>query len=291
MAISADAAATRSPAVSYRQPALWRRMVKIPTLVIGGFITLSLILLAVLAPVLATHDPSAQNLLNGLQPPSADHWLGTDQLGRDVYSRILFGAQTDLRIAGIAVIAPFIIGVTIGLLSGYFGGKVDWILSRVLDVVVAFPFYVIVIAIVFAVGAGERGIYLALALVGWVSYARVVRAQTQVYRGSGWVLAARGGGISSVRILRKHIFPNVITQAIVLLMTDLVFVIVAVVTLSYLGLGVQPPTPDWGTMIFDGQPFLATKWWLSAIPGFMVVYAGVGFALLGDGLADLWRNE
>lgn len=270
---------------------LWRRMATTPAFVAGVAITASVVLAALLAPVLATHDPAAQNLLGGLQAPSAAHWLGTDQLGRDIFSRLLFAARTDLRIAGLAVVIPFVVGVVLGTTSGYVGGAFDWVVSRVVDTVVAFPFYVIVVAVVFAVGAGEQGIYVALALVGWVTYARVLRATTAVHATSGWVTAARGGGLSHARILGRHILPNTLTQAIVLLMNDIVFVIVAVVTLSYLGLGVQPPTADWGTMISDGQAFVATKWWLSVVPGAAVVYTGIGLSLLGDGVADVWRVE
>jgi peptide/nickel transport system permease protein len=155
--------------------------------------------------------------------------------------------------------------------------------------VIAFPFYVIVIAIVFAVGAGEGGIYIAFALVGWVGYARVIRATTRALRSAGWVEAAHGGGLSHARILLRHLLPNVLPQAIVLLMTEIVLIMVAVVTLSYLGLGIQPPTPDWGTMISDGQAFITTKWWISTIPGVAVVYTGIALSLLGDGLGDAWR--
>jgi peptide/nickel transport system permease protein len=270
---------------------LWRRMLRTPAFTAGLLMTLSIVLAALFAPLLATHDPAAQDLLNGLQTPSGEHLLGTDQLGRDIYSRLLFAAQTDLRVAGLAVLTPFVVGVLIGTVSGYGGGWFDWIVGWVVNTVVAFPFYVIVVAVVFAVGAGERGIYVALALVGWVTYARVLRNTTAVHRSSAWVIAARGGGLSHGRVVVRHILPNTVTQAIVLLMNDIVFVIVAVVTLSYLGLGVQPPTPDWGTMINDGKAFMATQWWLSVAPGAVVVYVGVGLSLLGDGIADIWRAE
>lgn len=269
----------------------WRRALRTPAFVAGAVITATIVLAAVFAPLLATHDPAAQDLLNGLQGPSATHWLGTDQLGRDLYSRLLYGARTDLRIAGLAVILPFVTGVLLGTVAGYVGGWFDWVVARVVDTVVAFPFYVIVVAVVFAVGAGEKGIYVALALVGWVTYARVLRNTTCVLRAAPWVVAARGGGLSHGRVVVRHILPSTITQAVVLLMNDIVFVIVAVVTLSYLGLGVQPPTPDWGTMITDGKAFLATQWWLSVAPGALVVYTGIGLSLLGDGIADVWRAE
>lgn len=267
----------------------WRRAAASPTLIAGIVMLGLLLLVALLAPVIAPYDPSAQNLTGGLLPPSPAHWFGTDQLGRDVLSRMLFAAQTDLRIAVLASVTPFVTGLLLGLLSGYAGGVLDAIVGRLVDTVIAFPFYVIVIALVFAIGAGETGIYVAFALVGWVGYARVVRAGTRALRSAGWVEAARGGGLSPARVVGRHLLPHVLPQAVVLLMTEIVLIMVAVVTLGYLGLGVQPPTPDWGTMISDGQQFVTTKWWISAIPGFAVVYTGISLSLVGDGLADAWR--
>lgn len=261
------------------------------TFLAGAVITLSVVVVAVLAPVLAPYSPTHQDLGASLAAPFGEHVLGTDQLGRDILSRLLYAARTDLRVAVLAVVIPFVSGVLIGTISGYVGGAFDWIVSRITDTVIAFPFYVIVIAVVFAVGAGEQGIYVALALVGWVTYARVIRSTTAQLKNESWVVAARGGGLSHPRVLFRHILPNTITQAVVLVMSDIVFVMVAVVTLSYLGLGIQPPTPDWGTMINDGQSFIATRWWISAIPGFAVVYTGIGLSLLGDGIADVWRTK
>lgn len=260
-----------------------------PTLIVGLVMLVLLILSAVLAPVLATHDPSAQNLTGGLLPPSLENFFGTDQLGRDIFSRMLYAGQTDLRIAFLAAVTPFVTGVAVGLLAGYFGGWLDYVVGRIVDTVIAFPFYVIVICIVFAVGAGEEGIYIAFALVGWVGYARVVRTTTLSLKSSGWVAAARGGGLSHGRVIARHLLPNVMPQAIVLLMLEIIAIMVAVVTLGYLGLGIQPPTPDWGGMINDGQAFVTTKWWLSTIPGLAVIYTGITLSLVGDGLGDAWR--
>lgn len=271
--------------------ASWRRAAASPAFVIGASLTLALLAAAFFAPVIAPADPAAQNLTGGLLPPSAEHWFGTDQLGRDVFSRILFAAQTDLRLAVTAALAPCVIGVTVGLISGYFGGATDWIAARVTDTVIAFPFYVLVIAIVFAVGAGEGGIILTFALVGWVGYARVLRAMTAALRESGWVQVARGGGLSHARVLLRHVLPNVLPQAIVLLATEIVLIMVAIVTLGYLGLGIQPPTPDWGTMIADSQQFVTTHWWLPTFPGLAVVLTGIAFSLLGDGIGDVLRLD
>jgi len=266
-----------------------RRARRTPALVAGTAILVVVGVVAVLAPVIAPYDPASQDLGNGLAAPSAAHWFGTDQLGRDILSRVIAAAATDLRIAVLAALVPLVVGVTIGLVSGYAGGWVDWVIGRVVDTFVAFPFYVLVITVVFATGAGERGIYLAYALVGWITYARVIRARTRTLCREGWVQAARGGGLSHGRVLFGHLLPNVAPLAVVLLMTEILLIMVAVVTLGYLGLGVQPPTPDWGTMISDGQLFLTTRWWVPTLPGLAVVLTGVGLSLTGDGLADVWR--
>lgn len=258
-----------------------------PTLLAGSVILGLMLMIALIG--WTPYDPSHQELGQGLLPPSADHWFGTDQLGRDVFSRVLAATRVDLRIAVLAAVGPFLAGVMVGLSTGYFGGWVDAVMARVIDTVVAFPFYILVIVIVFAAGTGEQGIYLAYGLVGWISYARVLRAKARVLTGTGWIQAARGGGLSHGRVLVRHLLPNLLPQAVVLLMTEILLILVAVVTLGYLGIGVQPPTPDWGTMISEGQLFLTTKWWLATLPGVAVVTTGVGLSLLGDGLAERWR--
>jgi peptide/nickel transport system permease protein len=268
-----------------------RRWYRTPSFVAGVSILGTIILLALLAPVVSWHDPVQQNLLNILQGPSWSHPLGTDELGRDEWARILYGARTDLRVAFLAVLFPFVIGTAIGLLAGYFGGWVDTVANWFVNVVVAFPFYVLIIALVFALGSGTRNIYIAITIVGWVSYTRIVRGEVLVAKRREYVLAARAGGLSNARIIVRHLLPNVITQAIVFAMSDIVLDILAIVTLGYLGLGVQPPTADWGKMIADGQTYLTTHWELSTIPGVAVVITALGLSLLADGLADLLRPE
>ncbi len=242
-----------------------RRARRSPALIAGAFLVTFMVAISVLAPFVAPYDPETQNLGGGLAAPSASHWFGTDQLGRDILSRVIWAGRTDLRIAVLAAIIPFITGLVVGLVSGYAGGRIDWVIGRIVDTFVAFPFYVLIIAIVFAVGTGENGIFIAYALVGWISSARVIRAKTKALCREGWVGAAYGGGLSHPRVVARHLLPNVLPQAVVLLMTEILLIMVAVVTLGYLGLGVQPPTPDWGTMISDGQLFLATKWWIPSL--------------------------
>ncbi len=203
---------------------------------------------------------------------------------------MLYGGRTDLQIGVLAVVFPFCFGVFIGTLCGYFGGWLDAIVMRVVDVVLAFPFYVLIIALVFVVGEGTHGIYIAFGLTDWVVYARTTRSATLVARNLDWVAAAEGGGLPARRVLWRHILPNTITQAIVYSMSDIVIVILVVVGLGYLGLGIQPPAPDWGSMIADGQQFITTGYqWLAVVPGLAVVYTGIGLSLLGDGLADILR--
>ena len=268
-----------------------RRWYRTPSFVAGISILGTIILLAALAPLVTTHDPTQQDLVNTLAGPSSKHWLGTDDLGRDVWSRLVYGARTDLRVAFLAVLFPFVIGTTLGLLSGYYGRTIDTLTSWLVNVVVAFPVYVLIIALVFVLGSGTRNIYIAITIVGWVSYTRIVRGEVLVAKRREYVLAARAGGLSDARILMRHLLPNVITQGVVFAMSDIVLSILFIVTLGYLGLGVQPPTPDWGRMIADGQGFLTTHWQLATYPGIAVVIAALGLSLIADGLADLLRPE
>ncbi len=271
-----------------REDPLGRRMRRSTPFVAGVALTALIVLVVALGPIWLP-STTEQDPYAFLAGPSSAHWLGTDQLGRDLLSRLVSAGRTDLRIAVLALLGPALFGVLVGTLAGYVGGWFDTVVLRLVDVVVAFPFYVLIIALVFVVGPGERGIYTALALVGWVSYARITRNATAVVAEADWVTAARQGGLSTGRVLRRHVLPHTATQAIVLFASDIVVVIVAVITLGYLGLGIAPPTPDWGSMIYDTRSFITSKWWLPALPGFAVVLTGLGFSLLGDGIADIWR--
>lgn len=270
---------------------LMNRILKTPSLLVGSVMFAVLIILTVIIPWISPYDPSEQNLSAFLQPPSAEHWLGTDQLGRDLFTRLIYAARTDLSIMVLAEIVPFCMGVFLGMLAGYYGKWTDKIISLVTDTFIAFPFYLIVIIVAFASGAGERGIYITFMLVGWIVFARVVRGLSASYRKQEWIASAQTLGLPGIRIILRHLLPNVLPQAIVVLMTDMVGLLVAIVTLGYLGIGIAPPTPDWGTMISDGQSFITTAWWLSAVPGFAVVYTGIALSLVGDGLADVWRKK
>lgn len=269
-----------------------QRRRRLPTALIAGATVLGIIVgLAVCAPLVTSYSPTAQDLTNILASPSAAHWLGTDQLGRDVWSRLVYGARTDLFVAFLAVLSPFAIGTLAGVFAGYFGRVLDSVVMRCADVVVAFPFYVLVMLLVFLLGPGTKSIIIAITVVSWVSYARIVRGAALVAKNQEFVLAARAEGFSTSRIVVRHILPNTVTQAIVFATSDIVLDILAIVTLGYLGLGIPPPTPDWGEMMASGQQFLTTHWELSTIPGIAVVLTGLGLSLLGDGLAELLSVE
>ena len=255
---------------------------------VAGLILFGLIVaLALCAPLLTSQDPIKQNLQAAfLDPGAPGHLLGTDALGRDVLARLLYGARVDLRVGIVAVISPLIIGSLIGLVAGWFGGWVDAVIGRIVDMVIAFPFLVLVIALVFAMGPGTTSIYVAVTLVGWVAYCRIVRGQVLVAKEQEYAMAARASGLPTWRILLRHLLPNVVLQAIIFSMSDIVLTLLAIVTLGFLGLGVPPPTPDWGTMIQEGQQFILTKWYMATIPGLAVVVTGLALALIADGIVE-----
>lgn len=279
---------TSDPAADYRRDPLPQRLARSRPFVAGSALTGMIVLLVLFGP-LWLPSTTAQDPDSFLAGPSSHHLLGTDQLGRDLLARLVSAGRTDLSIAVLALLFPAVFGVLVGTLAGYFGGWFESVVLRLIDVVIAFPFYVLIIALVFVVGPGESGIYTALALVGWVSYARITRNGTAVTATQDWVAAARQGGLPTTRVIARHVLPHIATQAVVLFASDVVVVIVAVITLGYLGLGIAPPTPDWGTMIYESRSFITTRWWLPAMPGFAVVLTGLGFSLLGDGIADVWR--
>ena len=255
-------------------------------LYLGGGLIGFIILIAIFAPFVAPFDPIAQNLSVKLQPPSLAYPFGTDNFGRNILSRIIWGARIDLQMGLIGVAFPFLIGTTVGAIAGYAGRAVDAVAMRVVDIVLAFPFLVLMLAIIAILKPGLSSFYIAMALVGWVSYARLIRAQVLVLKSADFVLAARSLGYSHFRILFRHILPNVLTGSIVFSMSDVVLVVLNGAAISYLGLGVQPPTAEWGIMIAEGQNFITTAWWITAFPGLTIVVMALGFSLLADGLGE-----
>ncbi|HEY7195609.1 MAG TPA: ABC transporter permease [Gaiellaceae bacterium] len=256
------------------------------TLYVGIGIVGAVVVVAIFAPLIAPYPPNAQNLANAFQPPSPDHLMGTDNLGRDVFSRVVYAARVDLQIGFITTYVPLTYGVVIGAVAGYFGGWVDTLTMRLVDVVIAFPFLVLVIAILAVVGPGVTGLYIAVLAVAWSMYARLTRAEMLVLREQQFMLAGEALGYSRRRIIFRHAIPNLLRPNIVFSMADFVLNILLVASLSFLGLGVRPPQAEWGAMVADGQNFLLNAWWITTIPGAVIVFVGIGLSLIGDGLAE-----
>jgi peptide/nickel transport system permease protein len=258
-----------------------------PTL-LGGLILLTLVVLvAIAAPLLTPYDPIAQNLAEAFKPPfSPNHILGTDNFGRDIWSRIVFGTRLDLQIAAVSVLFPFIFGSLMGIATGYLGGWLDTLFMRVVDVLMAFPFLILVVAIMSILGPGLSNLYIGFGVVGWIPYQRITRGETLATRNLEYVHAARTIGATTPRIMLRHILPNVIGPGLVYVFTGMVLAILIGATLSFVGLGPQPPTPEWGAMIASGRQFLLIGWWMTALPGFALLVVGVALSLIGDGLAD-----
>lgn len=282
------AAATISP-MSPRG-AFVRRLRRQPTLLIGACMLAVILLASIFASYISPYDPIIQNLRNTLKPPSWTHPFGTDNFGRDVFSRVLHAAKVDIRVGFLCVLFPWILGSILGSIAGYIGGIVDTIVMRTVDTFTAFPFLIMAIGVIAVLGPGVTSMYIALTLSGWSIYARIVRAEVLVARKSDYVLAARALGYNNVRILLRHILPNVITPTVIFAMTSMVLVILSTVTLSFLGLGLPPPSPTWGTMIAEGKSFIFTAWWIVTLPGLAIVVVGIALSLLGDGIADLLRG-
>ena len=256
------------------------------TLKIGTAIVAAIVLAGLLAPWIAPYDPFYQDFTSVLQPPSLAHPFGTDMLGRDVFSRVLFGIRIDMEIGFFTTYVPMTYGVVLGALAGYYGGSFDTVVMRILDVAMAFPFLVLIIVILAILGPGVHNIYIAVFLVAWTMYARLARAEMLVERNKDYILAARTLGYGSGRIIFSHALPNIISSSIVFSMADFVLNILLVSGLSFLGLGIQPPAPEWGAIIAEGRDFILQAWWISTLPGVVVVITGAGLSLIGDGLAQ-----
>jgi peptide/nickel transport system permease protein len=257
------------------------------TLVATGLFTL-FVLLALVGPWIVPYDPLATNTAIALQPPSAAHWFGTDALGRDILSRTLVATRLDLGIAVAAVAASFVVGIPLGLAAGYFGGWWDVVVTRLSDTIMAFPLFVLAMGIVAALGNTVGNIVLATAIINLPFYIRVARAETNVRRSAGFVEAARLSGNTDLRILAVHLFPNILPPAMVQVSLNLGWAILNAAGLSFIGLGVRPPTPEWGILVAEGAQFIVSgEWWVSFFPGAVLMLAVFSFNLLGDALRDL----
>jgi peptide/nickel transport system permease protein len=267
-----------------------RRAVKTP-LMVGTAMLLLLLALAFFPGLFAPYDPLAFDYSAIMQRPSLAHPFGTDNFGRDVLSRVIWATRIDMQIAIFCTIFPLVFGTIVGALAGYYGGWLDTIFGRLVDLIITFPFLVIVIAIVAVLGPGLINMYIAVSAVGWVFYAQLMRADIQVQKQSDYAAAARVLGYDEPRIIFRHLLPNAITPIIVYWMTDMALGILLGSSLGYLGLGAQPPTAEWGVVIADGKNFMSTAWWISLFPGIAIVFAGVAFSLVGDGIADIFRRR
>jgi peptide/nickel transport system permease protein len=256
----------------------------------GGSAIVGLVILAtIVVHVGGIGQPDRLDLLKTLEAPSLAHPFGTDAQGRDVLLRTIYGGGLDLQVGFITTLVPLLAGMGLGVVSGFFGGRLDAIVMRVIDAILAFPFVVLVIGFVTIFGVGMTGVYVGLIVGGVPVFARLTRGEMLVLREQQFMMAARTLGYSTRRILLKHAYPHLIRPNLVFVPSNMLGNILAVTALSYLGLGVQPPTPEWGAIISEGQSYLLTSWWISTLPGLFVVVVGVGFSLIGDGLAERLR--
>jgi peptide/nickel transport system permease protein len=264
-----------------------RRLLRSPEATFGAAVVLLAVLVALLAPWIAPFDPSLQDIGQRLQPPSAAHLLGTDGLGRDLLSRLIYGARPTLGLVALVVVLTVPIGLIVGIVSGYCGGGIERVLMGITDIVMAFPQLVLALAFVGLMGPGLINGALALVLTGWPAYARLARTETLILRRSDYLAAAEMQGITGVRLLWGHVLPFCLPAVQIRLALNLASIMLAAAGLGFLGLGVRPPTPEWGSMIAEGAKVIFDQWWVAATPGAAVLICSFGFNLLADGLRDL----
>ncbi|WP_337270707.1 ABC transporter permease [Oryzifoliimicrobium ureilyticus] len=255
--------------------------------VLGIVIIVMLILTAFFAPLIATHDPILQDLGARLLPPSGMHWMGTDELGRDIWSRVIFGARITLVIVVLVAVLAAPAGLLIGAVAGYFGGWIDRILMGITDIFLSMPKLILALALVAALGPGIENAIIAIAITSWPSYARISRAETLTFRNSEFIAAIRLQGASPFRVIVSDILPLCLSSMIVRVSLDMAGVILTAAGLGFIGLGAQPPLPEWGAMIARGRSYILDQWWVATMPGFAIVLVSLGFCFLGDGLRDV----
>jgi peptide/nickel transport system permease protein len=282
-----DAPESRAQAAWGRRYQGWLAFRRNPLAMAGLSVVVVLLAMAAFAPWLATHDPGAQSLGNRLAPPSAQHWLGTDELGRDLWSRVVYGSRITLGMVVAVVILVAPVGLLVGAAAGYAGGIVDRLLMRVTDIFLAFPRLILALAFVAALKPGVESAIIAIALTAWPPYARLARAETLRIRNADFISAVRLTGASAPRIVLRHVAPVCIPSVIVRVTLDMSSFILTAAGLGFLGLGAQPPLPEWGTMIATSRRFILEQWWVPLIPGIAVFLASLAFNLLGDGLRDV----
>jgi peptide/nickel transport system permease protein len=262
-----------------------------PALVLGALGVVIVAGIAIFGPMVAPYDPLRNDYQAAVQPPSLAHPFGTDKFGRDQLSRVLSAARIDLSIGIITTLIPLLIGMVVGSIAGYYGGFIDALFMRIVDIQVAFPFIVLLIAILAILGPGLINMYYALILVGWIGFARLVRGEILVARKMEYVQAARALGYNDGRIIIRHLLPNVVGPALIFAMSHVVLNILSGASLGFLGLGVQPPNAEWGSMVAESREFFMTAWWLPIFPGLAIACVGISFSLLGDGLSAVVRRR
>lgn len=266
---------------------LVKKALRIPSFNLGAFLLIFMVLVAITAPLLAPFDPNLQEASHRLQPPNAHYWLGTDQLGRDVLSRLIFGTRpTFLIVLAVSLIATPI-GILVGVLAGYYGGIIESFFMRMTDIFMALPRLVLALALGAILGGGLLNAVIAIAVTAWPAYARIARAETKAIKNSDYVKAAVTQGLSTFTILRTHILPMCMPSIIVRMSFDMAGIILMAAGLGFLGLGAQPPLAEWGAMIASGRDYIFDQWWICAIPGLAICLASLAFNLLGDGLRDI----
>ena len=265
---------------------IWKALRRNRLALTGGAVVALLVVLGIAGPWMAPHDPLIQDLGKSLEGPSAQHWFGTDSFGRDILSRVLYGARISLLVGVASQAIAFALGVLLGIVSGYYGGRVDSLVMRLADVTLAFPTLLLLIAITAAFQPSLVVVFVAIGVVGWAGLARLVRAQALVVRELDFVQAARALGLSDTRLIGRHVLPNCLAPAVVAVTLGMASAILLEAALSFIGLGAQPPTPSWGSMISDGRDFLRTAPWISIFPGLAIGLVVLGFNLFGDGLRD-----
>ncbi|BCG91189.1 nickel transporter permease [Mesorhizobium sp. 131-2-1] len=282
-----DRPASRMQARLGRGYVAWRRFSANRLAFLGLLIIIGLLAVAALADVLAPYSPTVGDLKNArLLAPSAAHWFGTDDLGRDIYSRIVYGSRWTLYVVILVAVIAAPIGLLVGTVAGYAGGWIDAVLMRITDIFLAFPKLVLALAFVAALGPGIENAVLAIAITSWPPYARIARAETLTVRNSDYIKAVQLMGASPFRIVLRHIMPLCISSLIIRVTLDMAGIILTAAGLGFLGLGAQPPLPEWGTMIASGRRFILDQWWVAGAPGFAILIVSLGFNLLGDGLRD-----
>ncbi|WP_159590571.1 ABC transporter permease [Chelativorans xinjiangense] len=268
----------------------WRSfsaLMRNPLAVAGALIIVVLIVMAVFAPWIAPHSAIGQDLANRLAPPSALHWMGTDELGRDIFSRVVYGSRITLMIVTMVAVISAPIGLLVGAVSGYFGGWTDRVLMGVTDIFLSMPKLILALAFVAALGPGIENAIIAIAITAWPVYARIARAETITFRDSEFIAAVQLQGASSVRVILRHVLPLCASSTIIRVTLDMAGIILTAAGLGFLGLGAQPPLPEWGAMISSGRNFILDQWWVATMPGFAIIAVSLGFCFLGDGLRDV----